>query len=240
MMAIHMALIKAFPVVSTGMLRPGFTVAVLALTTACAQPPDATPTPMEPSASGPVQVNPSNIKRVRGELPADYEIADVTGQGSPAGFWGLGVGWTADPPQCAALVNPAGVDAGTAQGVSGSGDGGIVYAVVAAAPAPVLLDPALIADCGQWTMTLGRSTAGVNLIDAPRIEGVDTVGMASDTRTFVEAGTETASRALTFTAYLGDYFAFVTQITDPGSPHPPLQPQFAADLLVKTVSALRG
>jgi hypothetical protein len=41
-------------------------------------------------------------------------------------------------------------------------------------------------------------------------------------------------------AYLGDYYAFTTLISDPGSPESPLTPQFAADLLVKTVSALRA
>jgi hypothetical protein len=39
---------------------------------------------------------------------------------------------------------------------------------------------------------------------------------------------------------LGDYYAFTTLISDPGSPDPALTPQFAADLLVKTVSELRG
>jgi hypothetical protein len=39
---------------------------------------------------------------------------------------------------------------------------------------------------------------------------------------------------------LGDYFAFTTLISDPGSPDPALTTEFAADLLVKTVSALRG
>ena len=43
-----------------------------------------------------------------------------------------------------------------------------------------------------------------------------------------------------FSAYLGDYLVFVTVVTDPGSPNPALGQEFAADLLVKTVSALRG
>jgi imidazolonepropionase-like amidohydrolase len=37
-----------------------------------------------------------------------------------------------------------------------------------------------------------------------------------------------------------DYLAFVTVVADPGSPNPALGQEFAADLLVKTVSALRG
>ena len=64
--------------------------------------------------------------------------------------------------------------------------------------------------------------------------------MVTEAKTVVEGGTETNSRAHTFTAYLGDYLAFVTVVTDPGSPNPPLGQDFAAALLVKTVSALRG
>ncbi len=64
--------------------------------------------------------------------------------------------------------------------------------------------------------------------------------MATVAKTVVEGGTETTSTAYTFSAYLGDYLAFVTVVTDPGSPNPPLGQEFAAELLVKTVSALRG
>jgi hypothetical protein len=46
--------------------------------------------------------------------------------------------------------------------------------------------------------------------------------------------------ASTFSAYLDDYLVFVTVVTDPGSLNPPLGQEFAADLLVKTVSVLRG
>jgi uncharacterized protein DUF5642 len=63
-----------------------------------------------------------------------------------------------------------------------------------------------------------------------------------DTRadTVVEGGTQTVSAAYTFSAYFQDHLAFVAVVTDPGSPNPPLGQEFAADLLVKTVSALRG
>ena len=65
-------------------------------------------------------------------------------------------------------------------------------------------------------------------------------GLSTATTTVVEGGTETRSHADTFIAYLGDYVAFVTVVTDPGSPDPALGQDFAAELLVKTVSALRG
>jgi uncharacterized protein DUF5642 len=101
-------------------------------------------------------------------------------------------------------------------------------------------DPAVLADCGQWTVTSGNTTGTVHLVDAPAIIGASTVGMATDAKTVVEGGTETTSAASTFSAYLDDYLVFVTVVTDPGAPNPALGQEFAADLLVKTVSALRG
>jgi hypothetical protein len=167
-------------------------------------------------------------------------VADVEAAASIPGFWGFKPGWTAEPPQCAALVDPAG-EPQSAQGLSGSGPGGIIYVVVATAQSgPMALDPVLIAECGQWAMSFGRSSATVSLVDAPRVDGADTVGMATAIRTVVESGTETDAQAQTLCAYLGEHFLFVTLVTDPGSPEPPLPPGFAADLLVKAVSALRG
>lgn len=200
-------------------------------------------------ADGPAHalaVEPANIRRVAAELPPGYEVARVASVASPAASWGLGSRWSADPPLCAALADPGRGQGGvatpdSAQGVSGSGAGGILYAVVVALPTdPVTARPARIADCGRWAMTNGHATAAIRLVDQPHIEGVETLGMAGDTTTSVESGIQTASRVNTFTAYLGDYYAFTTLITDPGSPRPPLPPRFAADLLVKTVSALRG
>jgi hypothetical protein len=215
-------------------------VAIVALLlAACAHAGETTPAP-----SGSTQarrIDPANIKRVGREFPPGYEVTGISGAGDPPAIWGLGAGWTADPPRCAALADPAGRQAGSAQGISGSGAGGLVYAVVAAVPrGPVTLGQALVAGCPRWSMTDGRTTARVHLVEPPRIEGVQTLGMATDTTTSVEGGNQIDSRAHTFTAYFGDYYAFTVLISDPGAAHPPLAPQFAADLLVKSVSALRG
>lgn len=201
----------------------------------------SSPAPAPPSVRAPestvVTVDPNRVKRVRADLPPGYEVGDALGVASPAELWGFRAGWTAEPAPCAQLVDPA---AGApAQGLSGSGDGGLLYVVVATAQV-MAPDPALRTECAQWTMTYGRSSASASVVEAPHIEGVETVGVSADIRTVVESGNETDSRTQTFTAYLGDHYVFVTLIVDPGSPHPPLPSQFAAELLVKTVSALRG
>jgi hypothetical protein len=155
-------------------------------------------------------------------------------------LWGFGPDWVADPSQCADLGRPAAEDAAV-QGLSGSGPGGTVYVVVIGSPsAPPSLDPGVVASCSHWTITSGATVGTVDLIDAPHIDGVATVGMATDAKTTVEGGVETQSQARTFIAYLGDFVAVVALVTDPGSPGPALGSDVASELLAETVSALRG
>ena len=218
----------------------GQALLVLCVATACGPPGTSPDTSTTASSAAELQVNPARISRTRAELPAGYEVADVGGPASPAAFWGFRPGWVTEPPQCGVLAGPA-ADEATTKGWSGSGPGGIVHAVVVGSPtAPVTLDPAVLGECGQWSVVSGNTTGTVNLVDAPAIDGATTVGMDTVAKTVVEGGTETTSTAYTFGAYLGDYLAFVTVVMEPGSPNPPLGQDFAADLLVKTVSALRG
>ncbi|MFG1930779.1 DUF5642 family protein [Mycobacterium sp. NPDC048908] len=220
--------------VSTGVRLFALLAATSLWLAACAQPPASAPA-IATSAS--TSINPARIERVRAALPAGYEVAALPAAAAPAAFWGLGPQWTAEPPQCGALADPT-FGGATAKGWSASGPGGIVYAVVSASAAS--LDQALVDECGQWTASSGHTAGTVGFVAPPTIEGAATVGMATSTTTVVEGGTETHSHADTFTAYLGDYIAHVTVVGDPGSPNPQLGLEFASQLLVKTVSALRG
>lgn len=222
-------------------MRPLWIGIFVVLLAACApsHAPLRTPTKSPPAHN--TAVNPANIKRVVRDLPPNYEVTTGIPSGaSPRVIWSLEADARAKPPQCAALADPGNGRDQSAQGFSGSGTGGIVDAVVVALPGPVDLDHDAVAACGRWTMTDGHTTAGVRLVDAPHIDGVETLGMVADTKSSVESGTEIDSRAYTFTAYLGNYYAFTTLTTDPGSALPALPPQFAADLLVNTVSTLRS
>jgi len=211
---------------------------VFPLLAACAHPSQRPPAPSAGAAAR--HVDPANIRRVRRDIPPGYEVTTVSSVAAPPGIWGLGGAGVATPPRCAVLADPTSGHGQSPQGISGSGAGGTVYAVVVAAPTgPLALDQSLVAQCRQWSMTGRRASARVLLIDAPRIDGAETLGMAAEIVTAVEGGNEIGSRASTFTAYLGDYYAFTTLISDPGSPDAALTPEFAADLLVKTVSALR-
>jgi Domain of unknown function (DUF5642) len=220
-------------------MRLWVAMVVFLLLAACAHPGERAPTPSVKAAAR--HVNPVNIRRVRRDLPPGYEVAAVSDVAAPQVIWGLGGAGVASPTRCAALADPAGGHGQDAQGISGSGAGGTVYAVVVAAPTgPLALDQSLVAQCRQWSITGRRASVRVHLVDPPHIDAAETLGMAAEISTSVEGGNEIASRASTFIAYLGDYFAFTTLISDPGSPDPALTTRFAADLLVKTVSALRG
>ncbi|WP_286198986.1 DUF5642 family protein [Mycolicibacterium sp. ELW1] len=210
---------------------------------ACAQtaPPSSSSSSSSTSAPGAGVLNPANIKRIRSSLPVGYEIADVAGPVSAAGLWGFGSGWTADPPQCAGLADPAPADHG-ARGYSASGAGGTLYVVVAvpAQPAP---DDAMVDDCARWTMTFAHTTGDVTLApasEAPGIDGARTVAMTVTTRTVVESGTEVDGQAVTAQAYADGHVVYVTLVTDPGSPHPALDSRSVGELLVASVAALRG
>lgn len=216
------------------------TVTVLAACTSPSPPPKSEPAPTAAPQVLTADVDPDRIRRIRPQLPEGYEVADVGGYASsPVAFWGFGRGWSAQPPQCAALVDPA--PDGPSQGVSGSGAGGIIHVVVVSGGTGLVgLDPVLLAECGRWSMNYGRSTAEVSLVDAPVIDGAATLGTSSVIRNVVESGTETDSRADTFMAYTGDHVVYVTLVTDPGSVDAPLPPQYASDLLVTAVGTLRG
>lgn len=222
-------------------MRPFWFGAVLmVLPVACSAAPAHRPSAApSPSAHGTV-VNPANIKRVVRDLPPGYEatpgIASAT---SPRVIWGLDPDVTSRPASCAALADPGKGHDESAQGLSASGPGGIINVSVVALP-DIDLDQNVIDTCGQWAMTTEHTTASVRLTDPPRIDDAQTVGMIADLKSAVEAGTEIDSRAYTFIAYLGGFYAFTTVTTDPGSAQPALPPQFAADLLVKTVSTLRS
>lgn len=183
---------------------------------ACATQPDPTPraSTSSPSASASVgPVNPANIKRIRPALPAGYEIADVTGPLSAAGLWGFGSGWTATPPHCAVLADPAPDDPGT-RGYSASGPGGTIYVIVAV-PGRGVPDAGVLGDCAHWTMRFAHTSGDAALVEAPHIDGADTIAMTVATRMVVESGTETDGNAVTAQAYVDGHIAYVTLVTDP-------------------------
>src|ERR1700753_858831 len=130
---------------------------VVPLIAACAHPSQHAPAPSAGAAAR--HVDPANIRRVRRDIPPGYEVTTVADATVPPGIWGLGGAGVANPPRCAALADPASGRGRSPQGISGAGPGGTVYAVVVAAPGPLVLDQSLLAQCRQWSMTGQRASA---------------------------------------------------------------------------------
>lgn len=220
------------------MRRFAAVVAAASTVAACGQPPEPPPPAPPPTAAAPTgPIDPGRINRARYELPPDYEVAEISGRVAPLAQWGFGPGWTTEPARCGVLADPP-LDPASVRGWSASGAGGIVYAVAAGGVPAV--DPTVLGECGNWTMSAGPAAGTVRLTEAPSIDGVTTVGMAADSLIVVEGGTETRSHATTVVAYEQPHLVYVTVVTDPGLPGPPLDPGFAGDLLTKTVAALRS
>src|ERR1700758_4028198 len=154
-------------------MRPFWIGVVLALlVTACAHSRVTKPPASPSSSTHGVTVNPAGIKRIVRELPPNYEVTTgIPGGASPRVIWGLGPDATIKPPQCATLADPGNGRDQSAQGVSGSGAGGIVDAVVVSLPGPVDLDHNLVAACGRWAMIDRHTTVSVRLTDPPHIDG---------------------------------------------------------------------
>lgn len=201
--------------------------------------PERTPTSSPSRAtSDAATVNPARIDRARQDLPPGYEVVAIDPGANPISLWGFGPDWVADPEACGAL---AAREVEPTRGWSASGPGGIVYAGVAKLGPGVPTELRRDAECEQWSVSGGHSVGTVTAVATPPIEDAVTAGTSTAITTTVEGGTETRSHADTFTADLdGGYHVFVSVVTDPGSPNPALDPAFASDLLVKTVSVLRG
>lgn len=206
---------------------------------ACAAAPQPAPPPAPTStstATGVGVIDPARIDRARDALPPGYEVSAVGSHVTPLAQWGFGADATAEPAVCAGLAGVP-VDPAGARGWLASGAGGIVYAVAADGPAGI--DASARDQCPQWAMSAGPTTGTVRLVDAPAIGSAATLGMAADIRTVVEGGNETRSHADTFVAAEQGRLVYVTVVTDPGSPDPALGADLGAQLLTKTVAALR-
>lgn len=217
----------------------------MALVAGCAQPQSDDPQrrlgPSGPATAAPPapgRIDANRVNRIRGDLPRGYEAGSANDVHSPAGYWGFRSNWVADPEPCGVLAGQS-LPLGGARGLSASGPGGILYVAVLGSN-EAAVDPGLLARCASWTMRNEHSTALVQLGDAPAIDRAQTTGMNAAIRTVVESGTETASTAHTYCAYVDDHVVFVVLVTDPGALAQPLDPRFAADLLVKSVAALRA
>lgn len=147
-------------------------------------------------------------------------------------------GLTWDPADCAqyAWTLPAGLH-GNIASVSAEGEGNRFIAMAIETSERVDLNPDSVNRCGHVTFTAPEMRGVVDVIDAPHIDGAQTVGKHRQLQTAAASG-----ELYTYVAYLGDYLVVVTAnpLLTPGQPVPAVNLKRAQQLLIDSVAAVRG
>jgi Domain of unknown function (DUF5642) len=143
-----------------------------------------------------------------------------------------------DPADCAkyAWTLPAGLKGNIAT-LTAEGEGNRFIAMAVETSEPVRLDPEVVEKCKHVTFS-GKDMRGVvDVVDAPQIDGVQTLGKHRQLQTATASG-----ELYTYVAYLGDYLVVVTAnpVPVPNQPVPTVNVERAQQLLTDAVAAVRG
>jgi Domain of unknown function (DUF5642) len=147
-------------------------------------------------------------------------------------------GLTWDPADCSkyAWTLPTGLK-GNIASVLAEGQGNRFIAMAIETSEPVTVDPAAVDKCRHVSFTGADVRGVVDVVDAPHIDGVQTLGKHRQLQTAVGSG-----ELYTYVAYLGDYLVMVTAnpLPVPNQPVPPVNVQRAQHLLTDAVAAVRA
>jgi len=134
---------------------------------------------------------------------------------------------------------PPGVQ-GNMAAVSAEG-GGNRFVVIAIETSQALPLAAPGKDCSKVTFAGPQLRGGNEVVDAPKIDGTQTLGIR-EVRQLLVGGSARAGELYDYFAHFGDYQVIVTAnpLVNPGQPVAPVDTQRARDLLVKAVSAIRS
>lgn len=147
-------------------------------------------------------------------------------------------GLTWDPADCAkyAWTLPSGLK-GNIASISAEGEGNRFIAMAIETSEPVRMDPAVVDRCRHVSFSGADMRGVVDVVDAPRIDGVQTIGKHRQLQTAIGSG-----ELYTYVAYLGDYLVVVTAnpLPAPNQPVPQVNVQRAHKLLTDAVAAVRA
>ena len=186
----------------------------------------------------------SRVKDVKSSFGPDFKVSDVGPTGVDPKLLGpqvLPPGMKFNPPDCfgATQVVPPGIK-GNMAAVTAEGEGNrfIVIAVETSENVP-LNRPA--SNC-QKVGFVGAGLRGeIQVVDAPHIDGVETLGIHRVVATSVD-GKVRAGQVNNYTANFGQFLVIVTvnPLVVPGQPVAPINTQRAGDLLTAAVKAVKG
>lgn len=167
--------------------------------------------------------------------PTGIDPALLAGQPLPDGL-------RFDPPGCARLATARPVPPGTegnmaAVSAEGEGNRFIVFAVETSVPIPVDKPES---GCTRVAFAGDTVRGTVEQVQAPEIDGAQTLGVHRVVQTMVEGSARTGE-LYSYSAHFGDYQVIVSAnpLVVPGTPVRPVDTRRARDLLVAGVNAVR-
>jgi hypothetical protein len=188
----------------------------------------------------------AKVSNLKASFGPEYKVTEVPRTGiDPKLLAGqkLPDGLTFDPPACATFATGQLVPPGTkgnmaAVSAEGQGNRFIVIAVETNEPVPVS-EPGT--DCKKVAFSGGAVRGTVESVDAPKIDGAQTLGVHRVLQTVIN-GQPRTGEVYNYSAHFGDYQVLVTAnpLVVPDKPVVPVNTQRAGELLVAGVDAIRG
>lgn len=199
------------------------------------------------SSGSSAKVDINKVSDVKASFGPEFHVTDISERGIDPKLLAarrLPDGLTFDPANCAKVAAgpqlPADLQ-GNMAAVSAEGKGNrfVVIALETSKELPVD-DPGK--DCAKVTFTGPQVRGGVQVVDAPHIEGAQTLGVHQVLQALAPAGPPRAGELYDFSAHFGDYQVVViaNPLVIPGQPVAPVDTQRARDLLTRAVAAIRG
>ncbi len=192
------------------------------------------------------KVDISKVADVKASFGPEYKVTDITERAVDPKFLSarkLPDGLTFDPANCAKVA--AGPEMppdlqGNMAAVSAEGNGNrfVVIAVETSRPLP-FNGPGK--DCAKVAFSGAQMRGGMEVVDAPHIDGTRTLGVHRVLQAMM-AGAPRTGELYDYSAQFGDYQVIViaNPLVVPGQPVAPVDTQRARDLLVKAVNAVRS
>lgn len=192
------------------------------------------------------KVDIGKVADVKSSFGPEYQVTDITERAIDPKLLAarkLPEGLTFDPANCAKVA--AGPEMppdlqGNMAAVSAEGNGNrfVIIAVETSKPLP-LNDPGK--DCTKVAFSGAQVRGGMEVVDAPHIDGSRTLGVHRVLQAMVAGGPRTGE-LYDYSAQFGDYQVIVTAnpLVIPDKPVAPVDTQRARDLLVSAVKAIRS
>lgn len=188
----------------------------------------------------------AKVTEVKASFGPEFKVLDITERAIDPKFFSarkLPDGLSFDPANCAKVAvgpdMPPGLQ-GNMAAVSAEGEGNrfVVIAVETSQALP-FNDPGQ--DCKKVAFSGAQVRGGIEVIDAPKIDGTQTLGIHRVLQAVV-GGSARTGELYDYSAQFGDYQVIViaNPLVIPDQPVVPVDTQRARDLLVKAVTAVRS